>query len=83
MRQATALCQTPSHCVHIGDRASDIYELFCAAQEAGTHFLLRTGVDRLAGEGDHPVAQERSEVRVRGRHRREVKITTATWGRRC
>src|SRR4029079_2302195 len=41
----------PSRCVHIGDREADIYELFCAAKEAGTHFLVRTCVDRLAGQG--------------------------------
>jgi Transposase DNA-binding len=38
MRQATALFGHPERCVHIGDRESDIYELFCLAQEAGTHF---------------------------------------------
>jgi len=32
---------------------SDIYESFCAAHEIGTHFLIRTRVDRLAGDGDH------------------------------
>ena len=42
LRQSTAVLGEPSRCVHIGDRESDIYELFCAAEEAGTHFLLRT-----------------------------------------
>lgn len=27
-----------SRCVHIGDRESDIYELFCAAQERDDKF---------------------------------------------
>jgi hypothetical protein len=35
--------------VHIGDRESDIYELFCAANDARTHFLLRICVERLLG----------------------------------
>jgi hypothetical protein len=48
LRQATALFGEPPRCVHIGDRESDIYELFCKAEKAGTHFLLRTCVDRLA-----------------------------------
>ena len=26
--------------MHIGDRESDIYELFCLAKELGTHFLV-------------------------------------------
>jgi hypothetical protein len=51
LRQSTALIAEPKRCVHIGDRESDIYELFCAAQDAETHFLLRTCVDRLAGDG--------------------------------
>lgn len=33
LRQSTALLGDPQRCVHIGDRESDIYELFCTAQE--------------------------------------------------
>jgi hypothetical protein len=73
LRNATALADDPARCVHIGDRESDIYELFCAAQEARTHFLVRTCVDRLAGDGGHTVADEMDEVRVGGRHRIEVR----------
>ena len=53
VRQSTALLAEPERIVHIGDRESDIYELFSIAHQAGTHFLLRTCVDRLAGDGDH------------------------------
>jgi hypothetical protein len=67
------LLDDPGRCVHIGDRESDIYELFCAAQEAGTHFLVRTCVDRLAGDGGHTIADEMKEVAVKGVHRIEVK----------
>src|SRR5260370_17016272 len=52
---------------------SDIYELFCTAQEIGTHFLVRTCVDRLAGDGDHTVADEMGETSVNGEHRIEVR----------
>jgi hypothetical protein len=55
--------------VHIGDRESDIYELFCTAQDVGTHFLVRTCVDRLAGDGGHTIAQEMDEVKLKGLHR--------------
>jgi hypothetical protein len=72
LRQATSLLADPARCVHIGDRESDIYELFCAAQEAGTHFLFRTCVDRLAGDGEHTIATEMAEVRCKGLHRVEV-----------
>ena len=39
----------PGRCVHVGDWEADIFELFHAAHEARTHFLVRTAVDRLAG----------------------------------
>ena len=73
VRQATALLADPGRIVHIGDRESDIYELFSTAHQAGTHFLLRTCVDRLAGEGEHTVADEMREVKVQGLHRVEVR----------
>lgn len=73
VQQSTALLGEPGRCVHIGDRESDIYELFCAAQEAGTHFLIRTCVDRLAGDGDHTIADEMDEVAVKGLHRIDVR----------
>src|SRR5215213_5088369 len=67
------LLDDPGRCVHIGDRESDICELFCAAQEAGTHFLIRTCVNRLAGDGNHTIADEMAGVRVKGLHRIKVK----------
>jgi len=73
LRQSTALLNEPQRCVHIGDRESDIYELFCEAQSIGTHFLVRTCVDRLAGDGKHTIADEMREVRVKGLHRIEVR----------
>jgi len=57
--------EMPDDVVHIGDRESDIYELFCAASEAGTHFPIRAYVDRLAGGGDHTIAGEMDEVAVK------------------
>jgi hypothetical protein len=42
-------------------------------QEVGTHFLVRTCVDRLAGDGDHTIAEEMNEVAVKGLHRIEVR----------
>lgn len=48
LRQSTALLQCPERCVHIGDRESDIYELYCLASELNTYFLVRTCVNRLA-----------------------------------
>lgn len=73
LKHSTQLLDHPRRCIHIGDRESDIYELFCAAQEIGTHFLIRTSVDRLAGDGDHTISDEMDEVAVKGLHRIEVR----------
>jgi hypothetical protein len=73
LKQSTALLDDTARCVHIGDRESDIYELFCTAQDAGTQFLLRTCVDRLAGDGEHTIATEMDEVDCKGLHRVEVR----------
>ena len=69
LTQSTELLGEPPRCVHIGDRESDIYELFCKAHESDTHFLVRTCVDRLAGDGAHKVSDEIDEVAVKGLHR--------------
>ena len=65
MRRSTDLLGAPARCVHVGDRESDIYELFCTARELGTHFLVRSCNDRLAGDGGHTMADEMAETRVR------------------
>ena len=73
LRQSTELLGDPSRCVHIGDRESDIYELFCLARELGTHFLVRTCVDRLAGDGDTTIAAEMKKAELRGLHPVQVR----------
>jgi hypothetical protein len=44
LRQSTELLGSPDRCVHIGDRESDIRELFCLAQKLGTHFFTSNPV---------------------------------------
>ena len=39
--------------------------MFRAAQQAGTHFLVRTCTDRLAGAGEHTVAEVMSRFRYK------------------
>lgn len=75
IRQSTALLREPVRCIHVGDRESDIYELFCTAHDLCTYFLVRTCVDRLAGDGQHTIADEIEQGRVKGVHR--VKIHDA------
>ena len=73
MRQSTALAGNPADCVHIGDRESDIFELFALADELGTKFLVRTCVDRLAQDAGTTVTAEMNKASVRGRHRIEAR----------
>ena len=64
--------------MHIGDRESDIFELFCAARDGETHFLERTCVDRLAEDGTRTIWQEMDEAPLRGFHRIEVRDQQGT-----
>jgi Transposase DNA-binding/Transposase Tn5 dimerisation domain len=67
LQQSTQLAN-PDRLVHIGDRESDIYELFCIAQEEKTHFLVRTCVDRLAGTGKTTIARKMEREPIQGTH---------------
>ncbi|MAK59564.1 MAG: IS4 family transposase [Ponticaulis sp.] len=69
MNQSCACLGRPDRLVQIGDRENDIYEFFCAARAAGTHFLVRSCVDRLADDGKHTIADKMGEVPVKGLHR--------------
>jgi Transposase DNA-binding len=73
LRASVDLLGDPGRCVHVADRESDIYELFCLTRDLGTHFVVRTCVDRLAGDGGHTVATEMAEARIRGLHRVELR----------
>jgi Transposase DNA-binding/Transposase Tn5 dimerisation domain len=71
LQQTTELV-TPERCIHIGDRESDIYELFCLAKTERSHFLVRTCVDRLAGTGNTTVGRKMKRVPVQGTLQIEV-----------
>ena len=73
LRQSLSLLGEPARCIHVGDRESDIFELYCLTQDLGTHFLVRTCVDRLAGDGDHTISAEMDEVAIKGLHRIEAR----------
>lgn len=73
LRQATALSDAPGSCVHIGERESDIYELFSLAAKLGTHFLVRTCVERLTGTEGVTVAVEMEFAAVKALHCIEFK----------
>lgn len=73
LKQSTELLGDAHRSIHIGDRESDIYELFCAAEESGTKFLLRTCVDRLAGNGRDTIWAAMKKAKVKAVHRVEVR----------
>ncbi|MFD1625963.1 IS4 family transposase [Azospirillum griseum] len=68
LRQSNSLLGDPGRCVHVGDRESDICELFCIATELGTSFLVRAQTDRLADDGGHTVAAELADEVVCASH---------------
>lgn len=72
LQHATEVLGDPDRLVHIGDRESDIYEFFCAANAVGSHFLVRTCVNRLAEDGAVTIQDVMAEVEVKGQHRIEV-----------
>jgi hypothetical protein len=71
LRQSTQLANS-DRCIHIGDRESDIFELFCLAKEENTHFLVRTCADRRAGGGSTTIARKMKREPIQGTHQVEV-----------
>jgi hypothetical protein len=78
LKQSTELLGEAQRCVHIGDRESDIYELFCTAKQSRTNFLLRTCVDRLAGDGRHTISAAMRNAKVKATYRIEVRDAKGT-----
>jgi hypothetical protein len=87
LRQSIALVGAPERCVHVGDRESDIYELFCTAQDLRTRFLVRVQTDRLT-EGPVDAAPHDPAQRVfaklaavpwAGRHRVTIDQEETIW----
>lgn len=68
LRRSTDLTGAPERCVHIGDRESDIFELYCLAQSLGTNFRVRSCVDRLAEDGDTTISRVMSGLQSSGTH---------------
>ncbi len=73
VRQSTANLGDAPRCVHVGDRESDIYELFCECESLGTKFVFRTCVDRRTGDGGRTVADVMDKGCVKAVHRIAVR----------
>lgn len=81
LRLSTELARAPECCVHVGDRESDIYELYCLAEDLGTNFLVRSCVDRLAEDGGTTIAKVMAQVQSSGTH--EVRFRDAQGKDHC
>lgn len=81
LRLSTERTRAPERCVHVGDRESDIYELYCLAEELGTSFLVRSCVDRLAADGATTIAKVMAQVQSGGTH--EVRFRDAQGKDHC
>jgi hypothetical protein len=79
LQESTERLAIAERCVHIGDRESDIYELFCKASELGTRFLVRSRFDRRTGRGEQTIAEEMAQVAVQGLHRIEFRGPQGQW----
>lgn len=71
--ETTALLSEPGRYVHIGNRAADIYELFCAANDVGAHFVIRGAYPRLVDDGTTKTDAEMRDVRSKGVYRIEFR----------
>lgn len=69
LRHSLDLLRQPARCIHVGDRESDIFVLYCLTRDLGAHFVVRMQTDRLAGDGDHKIFEEMEEVAIKGHHR--------------
>jgi hypothetical protein len=72
VRQSTETLGDAARCVHLGDRESDIFELFGECRSLETNFVFRTCVDRRAEDGEQTVQEVMDEQRVKAVHRVEV-----------
>lgn len=73
LKQAAQQLGDPSRCVHVCDREADVFELFSAAHDAKTHFLVRSYVDRRAGRGGTTISKKMAREPIRGEHEVEVR----------
>lgn len=75
LQGATQLIGEPGRCVHIGDRESDIFELFTTAKRLETNFLVRSGFHNRTHEG-RLSRDGLKELPVRALHRVELREAT-------
>jgi transposase-like protein len=78
LRPSGVLLGGPARCVHVGDRESDSYELFCTAQERGTS---SSEAGSTGWPATAPTRLPRSWTRVQGLHAVDVHDSKGRVGR--
>lgn len=69
VRNSNNLLGEPERLVHIGDRESDIYELFHQARQDNSNYLVRIKVDRRTEDETTTINQVLKKEKVRGQHK--------------
>ena len=69
LRSSNASLGDPTRLVHIGDRESDIYDFFQAAQADNSYFLVRIKVDRRTEDETITIQEAMKAAKKRGTHR--------------
>ena len=75
LKQSTKLLDMPSRCVHIGDRESDIFELFERVPDEKTHLIVRASHDRKLAT-DEKISERLANGSVMGTHEVELPAIT-------
>ena len=68
LKNSTTLLHENARCVHVGDRESDIFELFCLVKELNTHFLIRSCNNRMINDELKKIQEKMSVSPVEGKH---------------
>lgn len=68
LTSSISLLEENERCVHIGDRESDIYELFCLSEELNTNFLIRSCQNRLIDDEHRKIEAKMNATPIVGEH---------------
>ena len=68
LKDSNTLLKEPERVIHVGDRESDIYEFFRAAEDDGSHFLVRIKVNRRTEDETVTLHDVMKSAEKRGQH---------------
>ena len=68
LASSMSLLEDNQRCVHIGDRESDIYELFSLSEELNTNFVIRACQNRLIEDKHKKIKEKMEASEIAGTH---------------